>query len=91
MIDYKKYKAPESVVRQNPNGLRRPRNIRADWMAIVSFLNDCNDIRKSVCVSCFGAKLYDKNNIEYQINGTMSLQKAKDIVEQIRKINDGSK
>jgi len=93
-MDYKKYKAPESEVQLNPKRIRLhsvPNPRFQGWMSIVRFLESCKDVRKSVCVSCFGAKLYDKNGVEYKVDGrSVSLEDTKDIVEKIRKINAGT-
>lgn len=63
-----------------------------DWGAIRRFLEtSCNDIRSTVCFRCGASagNLYDKNNVAYKISRSLTLQQVKDLVEEIRKINNG--
>jgi hypothetical protein len=86
-MDYNKFKAPASVVRQNPLGLRRPVSPRVvQWMDIVRFLEgeECVGIRKKLCVSCGFGKLYDKQGKEIKISKYFTLEKVKEIVNMIK-------
>lgn len=93
MTEAKKYKAPGWVVRQFPYGVPPPnrKSKISEWLSVVSYLKSCTGVRAAICVSCFGAKLYDKNGNQYIVNGrSMGIEAVRGMVEKIRKINDGS-
>lgn len=47
-------------------------------------------MRRGVCHGCRYTKLFDKNGKSYNIDTLGSLENAKQIVEQIKKVNDES-
>lgn len=86
-MDYNNFKAPASVVRQNPLGPRcsiSPRVV--EWMEIVRFLEgkECVGIRMKLCVSCGFGKLYDKQGKEIKISRYFTLENVKKIIEMIK-------
>ena len=86
-MDYNKFKAPASVVRQNPLGPRRSVSPRVvEWMDIVHFLEgeECVGVRKKLCVSCGFGKLYDKKGNEIKISKYSTLESVKKIVNMIK-------
>lgn len=86
-MDYNKFKAPASVVRQHPLGLRRPVSPRVvGWMDIVHFLEgeECVGVRKKLCVSCGFGKLYDKQGKEIKISKYSTLENVNKIVNMIK-------
>lgn len=64
---------------------------KGDWKSIEAYLKTCPDIRCAVCFKCGSSagNLYDKNNTAYKISRSFTLQQVKDLVEEIRNINNG--
>ena len=58
-------------------------------MRVIDYLQSIkvDGMRKILCFSCAFVKLYDKNNKEYKISRTATLESVKLIIEGIKKIN----
>lgn len=67
----------------NPNKLAN----LGDYNNICNYLELATDIRRHICRNCGASKIYDKNNKEYKISRSMTLQDAEFIVVEIRKLN----
>ena len=64
------------------------RQDRGDYRAICEFLSTIKDVRCHICWHCSVSKVYDKNNMEYKVSRGMTLVQVKDLILEIRKINE---
>lgn len=69
-----------------------PTPAQRERMAVIDYLQqvEVEGMRKALCFSCSFVKLYDKNNKEYFISRTATLQYVKAIVEEIKKVNSNT-
>lgn len=61
-----------------------------DWIAVNTFLQKQDDIKKRLCIGCSAGRIYDNNGKEYKISRSNTLKEIELLVEEIRKINNSA-
>lgn len=62
---------------------------QVERMRVIAYLQGVHveGMRKHLCFSCAFVTLYDKNNKQYRISRTSTLEQVKEIIQEIIKIN----